>query len=163
SLRRTSLVLPLPFGIACLVSDLSKLPGIPTRRRDGGEIVGDAIDLIEELLARFVVIFLAGDGDRLVAIEAVQRLEVRVDSDDLAGGVGAGPGLPRRGETAKWHFRMVGAAVDRPSLHLLGHVLPNARAAPPFLLGVFLMGDPPAQRGKDALLREDHAMRAQPP
>ena len=50
------------------------------------EIVGDAVDLVHELLARLIVIDLMGAGDRLIAIESIEHLQIGRDGPDIAGG-----------------------------------------------------------------------------
>jgi hypothetical protein len=58
---------------------------------------------------------------------------------------------------------MLGAAVDRTILQLLGHDLPDARAAHAFLAGDFVIGEALAQPGEDPSSPEGHAVRPQPP
>jgi hypothetical protein len=57
------------------------------RRGEGlvdSEVLGEAVDLVHELLARLVVIDLVGAGDDLVAVEPVKRLEIRRDRGNVA-------------------------------------------------------------------------------
>jgi hypothetical protein len=112
---------------------------------------------------RLVVIDLVGAGDRLVAVEAVERLEIRGDRRDVASGHGFGRELNRRREAVQLQLRMFGPAVDPTLLQLLGDDLPDARGAHAFVGGDFVISEALAQASEDAPPPEHHAMRAQPP
>src|SRR5580704_1457210 len=76
--ERTRRLRPLPVGFAGLVvGNLADLLQVLLHRgRDDlvdAKVGGDAVDLVQELLARFVVIGLVRAGDRLIAIEPVEH------------------------------------------------------------------------------------------
>ena len=78
---RARLVGSLPSA-ARLVGNLADLLQVlPRRRHDlvDAQVVGNAVDLIERLLARLAVIDLVRAGDRLVAVEPVEHLEIGRD------------------------------------------------------------------------------------
>ena len=127
------------------------------------EVVGHAVDLLHQPLAILVVITLMGDGGRLVAVQPIQRLEVRSDRRNVAGGDGLGPELHGGSEAIQLQLGMIGVAVDRTLLQLLGHDLADARAAQAFLSRDFVIGEALAQPVEDPSPPEDHAVNAQPP
>jgi hypothetical protein len=90
------------------------------------EVLGETVDLVQELLARFVVVDLVGAGGGLIAIEPVERLEIRADRRDVARSDGLGRELHHRSETVQLQLRMLRSAVDRPLLQLLRDDLPDA-------------------------------------
>ena len=157
----------VPFGHIRFVPDHPLLhKDFPARLpRDviDAEVGGDPVDLVEQLLARFVVIGLVGAGDRLVAIEPVEHLEVGRDGRHVARGDRFGRELHHRREAVQLQLRVVGAAVDRPFLQNLGHDLANARAGHALLARDLIVAQALAQARENSPPPQNHALRAHPP
>jgi hypothetical protein len=102
---------PLPVTVARLISgDLTNLLQMhlhpPRDDFVDPKVGGHAIDLVQELLAGFVVIDLVGAGDGLIPIEPIERLEVerleiRRDRRDIARRDGLGPKLHSGGKAGR--------------------------------------------------------------
>jgi hypothetical protein len=127
------------------------------------EIGGNAIDLLEQLLARLVVIGLVGAGDGLVAVEPVEHLEIRGDGRHVARGDRLGRELHHRREAVQLQLGVRGAAVDRPFLQHVGDDLADAFAAHALFGRDFLVAQALAQAGEDPPPPQHRPMRAQPP
>ena len=128
---RTLRLRPLSFGLDRLVIG-NFADGLQVRLHRRGEVLvdaevlGHAVDLVRELLARLVVINLVGGGDGLITVEPVERLEIRGDRGNVAGGHGSGRKLNRGSKTVQLQLRMLRATVDRPLLKLPRDDLPDA-------------------------------------
>src|SRR5689334_1627166 len=107
NLRRTRPVRALPLGLA-------RLAGGKRRGHDlaDAEVGRHAVELVQYLLARVVVILLVGAGCRLVTVEPVERLEIRADRRNIACRDRLGPELHRGRQAVQLQLRMLGAAVD---------------------------------------------------
>src|ERR1700733_13423198 len=122
---------PLPVGFARLVGgNLAGLLQMRLHRRCevlvDAEVLGEAVDLVHEFLARFVVIDLVGPRDDLIAVEPVERLEIRRDRGKVAGGDARGRELNRWSQAVQLQLRMLGPAIDPALLQLLRNNLPDA-------------------------------------
>src|ERR1700722_17580836 len=126
------------------------------------EVLGEAVDLVHELLAGLVVIDLVGAGDRLVAIEPVERLEIRRDRGKVAGGDPLCRKLNRWSEAVQLQLRMLGPAIDPALPQLLRNDLPDAGRTHALFGRGLVIGEALAQLGEHAPSPEHHAMRAHP-
>ena len=74
------------------------------------EVGGDAVDLVEKLLARFVVIDLIGAGDGLVTVEPVEHFEIGRDSRHSPAATASAASCITGSEAVQLQLRMIGAA-----------------------------------------------------
>ena len=120
---------PLPVGPARLI--VGNCAPILTAQRAAAAMTSSTpkwrplLDLVHELLARFVAFQTVGGGDRLVAVEPVERLEIRVDRRNVARRDRPGPRVALRSQMIQLQLGDR-PAVDRPLPRLFGDDLPDA-------------------------------------
>ncbi len=114
------------------------------------EIGGDAVELLEQLPARVVIVDLVDLGGLLVAVEPVEHLEERGDRPDVAALDRIGRDLHRRPKAGKLQLGVVAVLVGEALRERLAHDLADALGREPLLLGDLIIGRALAQAGEDA-------------
>jgi hypothetical protein len=114
------------------------------------EIGGDAVELLEQLLAGVVVVDLIDLGGLLVAVEPVEHFEERGDRFDIPALDRHGRDPHRRPQAGKLQLGVVVVLVGEALGERLAHDLADALGRYPLLLGDLVVGRALAQAGEYA-------------